>query len=236
MSDDFYLNASDLILLQRFCKKAPRQFNHAAAGVLNEKAFGNQRESTTIIHDKMIVRNPSFVRSSLRVEKARGSMPMEQQESRFGSIRKTRSTGFIEQETGKAMDKTRVASLFARGGVEKGTIKPGLRLKPGTDLLQPWDLVSKANSETHRMIIFLQMMARRPSKKFIMKRPYKGLNKGVYKFERGKIKKVFDTRKKTRVPERVRWLHGGHINYMRSTDMRRVWAREVDKQLRFIKK
>ena len=237
MDDIFTLNASDLIHLRKFCKKAPKQFQHAVAGVLNDQAFGNRRESLSIINEKMTVRNPSFVSASLRVTKARGSQSINQQQSEFGSISKTRSTGFIEQETGQAMDKTRVASLYARGGSESRQIGRGMRLKPGVDLLEPWDLVSRASNETHRFIIFLAIMKRsHRNKSFLIRRNTKGFKRGVYRFRGKKIKRVFDMQKKTRKPERVKWLSGGHKRYMQSTDMRKVWTKQIERQLRFIKR
>lgn len=238
MSDeDFYFKASDLINLRKFCKNAPRQFNHAAAGVLNEQAFGNRRESLQIIESQMIVRNPSFVRSSMRVEKARGAMPIDQQRSIFGSVNKNRSTGFVEQETGEQDNRTRVGTLFSRGGSQSSQIKPGMRMKQGRNMVGVDDEPIKANNESHRTVIFLQMMARKkPSKPFKISKRYKGLKRGIYQFKGGKLKTLFDTDHKPRAPKRVKWLSGGERNHRRSVDMRSVWAREVDKQLKFIKK
>ncbi len=194
-------------------------------------AFGNRRESLSIINKKMTVRNKGFVNSSLRVEKARGNKPIDRQHSIFGAIEKPRSTGFVEQERGEPMERTRVASLFARGGSKKKAVKPGMRLKPSMNVQSTDDVTIKAGNDAHRTIIFLNMM-KREGKPFIIRKKYKKIRKGIYKYQRGRLNKIHELEPVRRKPKRVRWLSGGHKNYIKSADMRRVWGKAIEMQLR----
>jgi hypothetical protein len=236
--DMFSFNPRDLKDLIAFFEKAPVRFRYATADVLNELAFGNRREALSMIKSKMIVRNRGFVESSLVVNRARGNRPISNQFSEFGSLGKKRSTGFLEQEAGEVDKRTRVGSLFARGGSESKQIAPSMRLKAGRRIIHIDDLnITNAKDDNHRTIIYLQILSRKyKGQSFLLNRKYKKLRKGVYRFKGDKLSMVYNMDPKKKVPKQVKWLSGGHSVHISRTDMRNVWAAAVERQIKMMGK
>lgn len=230
MAQLFDIEAKNLINLHRFYRKAPKQFARAAANVLTSFAFGNSGKSIEIIKNKMTVRNERFVSSSVRVEKARGNIPLSGQVAMIGSIKRDRFTGWIEQETGQKTTRTRTSTMLARGGNVSRQIRPAFRLKPGNKFLQPNDF--EGQSPQHRVIVMLQTLSRQKYKKAFVIKGHKAFRSGLYKIFRKKIMLLwrFKDRKQ---PKRIRWLTLGRFKYFRSTNIDQVWANALKRVLKF---
>ena len=222
----FDIEFTDMRRLQKWYKKAPKQFARGAAGVLNDFAFGVREKSIKTINKKMTVRNSKFVSSSLRVQKARGSN-VSSLNSETGSVKRPRFSGWAEQELGTRSSRTKVATPIGRGGDKKGILKPRFRMKPGARYPKPSDF--EGNSPNRKVNTMLRAMKRKSSKPFIIKGSKK-FRSGLYKFHNRKIMalQLFKNRKQ---PKRIKWHTLAKQKYFRSVKVRDVWAKNIRRQL-----
>ena len=100
MAEMFTMKSKDFDSLQRFFKAAPKQFTHAARSVLNSFAFGVKDETFKEVNRELKIRSPGFVKSSIRVTKARGSN-INSMFSETYTVKRRGFTGWAEQERGK---------------------------------------------------------------------------------------------------------------------------------------
>jgi hypothetical protein len=235
MADLFSMDAKDLIKLRRVYKRMPKTFNKAAAGTLNAFAFGTRHESINTIDREMTVRNPKFIHSSIKVDKAKGNMPLSRMESITGSIFRPRFTGLAEQELGKPMARNRSLTSAARAGNKQSQAKPWARLKSNKDYQSPEDVDLGGLTGAKRMAIFLKVLARkRGATTFILQKRYGKWKRGLYRIRRKVVKKLqeFDVSKR---PKRVKWLTMGRRRYFDSVDIGRVWAGQISFWLKKLK-
>jgi hypothetical protein len=232
----FQLNLSELRALDRFYKRAPKQFGRASAIVLNEFAFNTRSEAFDYMVQRMVIRDTRFLKSRIQVRKARAFDPVRVQESEIGSIETQRFTGWIEQETGKEADKTRTASLLARGG-KGGKIKSTARLKPNNDFPEPKDYPGK--NAHHKAIVMMQILSRAKGRK----KPFKvyghrTMKPGLYKFGRGRrgrqridLLQRFEDRD-ARTVHRVKWLTEGRRRMFSRINLQAVWGKALRRVLK----
>jgi hypothetical protein len=226
--DMFQIRSRDLKRLQKFLKKAPRQFAIAARGVQNDFVFGVKESSNKVLNRKMVVRNSKFVSSSLRVVKARGSS-INSMKAETGSINRKRFTGWSEQELGTRSTRKKSVTPFGRGGRKEGILKPRFRMKPSARFPRPSDFPGKnSNAKVNSM---LRAMRRKTSKPFVIVKS-KRFKSGLYKFHNRKILalQLFKNRKQ---PKRIKWHTIGKQEYFRSINIRSVWAKNIKRSLRF---
>ncbi len=235
----FDLDDRDIKRLAKFYKKSPKQFQWVVANVLNDLAFGSRRESLGIIEDKMIVRSPTFVKRSISVDKARGAKNINSQFAETGSVERPNFTGWVEQETGKKSDRSRVATLFARGDNPQKKIKPSARMKRSNEFIDlNKDFPGKSRAQrTARGLQSLRM--KKWKKPFIIRRVR--LKGGIV---RASLRRLINGRRmktlqsfehKNKQPKRIRWSSGGAKNYLSKVNIRQLMEREVTKQLEFKK-
>ena len=214
----------------RFAKRAPTLFRRASAGVLNDMAFDAMRIAPKEIDKTMEVRNKSFVKSSFRVSKAKTGASISQQEAIMGSIFKPRFSGWREQETGKATERERIASLAARGGSKSSTIKPRFRMKKGRRFIKPQQFKGRNFPFKFRTMLRV-LVSRRKRELFYMDRKYKGMRPGLYMFQRGKISKIQDATGDKAQPRRDRWMTRTNNRLKRTFDVRKSWASQLNRVL-----
>lgn len=226
----FALKAPNLINLHRFYRRSgPKQFNQAAAATLTSFAFGTRKKSILIIKNRMTVRNEKFVSSSLRVQKAARSAPMNSQVAIAGSISRPRFSGWAEQELGTKTDRTRTATLFARRGGAKA-LPSSFRMKAQNQFISPSDF--KGKDDRHRVIVMLQSLSKQRYKKPFIIKGHRKFKSGLYKFRGKKIKRI-QTFKSSKQPKRLRWLTMARQLYFRTTSIDGVWANSLRHVLRF---
>lgn len=231
----FDISSPDLKKLKKFYKQAPRQFQFAAAGVLNDQAHGTRREAIQMIGRNMIVRNVRFVNSNVVFNKARGTQDIALQQSETGSMRRKNFSGWVEQETGKRTLRTRTQTLLARGGSRQNIVRRGFRMSKGpfTDV---GDFNDLAGNQEHRTIAMLVILRRNKFKKpFILPSTGRG-KKGLYKFQRGKVKRLQNLEPSNPQPKRKPWLIPGRERYFQKTNQDVVWKEQLRRQSKFIRK
>ena len=129
-TDIFNFESPDLIALQRWYKRNPRQFSRAAGSLVNGLAFQARREAIKNISDKTITRNKRFVSASLRVEKSKRNVPLNQVVSEtfsFDISGKGRSDGFKSLEDGSVSSVRSVPTLLARNNKESSKVSAPVR-------------------------------------------------------------------------------------------------------------
>lgn len=219
--------------LQKMWRRMPKEFKQATAGMLNSFAFGTQKKAVQVINRRMTVRSPKFVKSSVRVNKARGNKSIDSQRSETGSIARARFSGWVEQEKGKASRRRRIPETFARGGDPGRKVRPSLRMRSSNQFRSPDDFPGK-NSE-HRVIVMLQMLKReRHRKPFIIKH-HRRFKPGLYKFHRRKLRRVQLFNVRERPPRRIRWLTTARHWFFAKADIRGLWTdnlKHVKKRVR----
>jgi len=134
---DFSVQQTDLKSLEKFFKRAPRAAHRASAGMMNTFAFGTRKKALVQLNINFHIRNPGFVKRSVQVTRARGSVPFNSQFAEVGSIARGTPgsgsffSGWKEQELGTTTKRTRLQTLDARGGSWQGKVKGPFRLKGG---------------------------------------------------------------------------------------------------------
>lgn len=228
---DFIVKTPDLRNLEKFYKKAPRQFARASAGMTNNLAFQTRSAALENIASDMNIRNDRFVKSRMRVNRAR-PVPISRQQAEVGSLPTSRFSGWTEQERGAAPLRNRVYTIAARRGKEQNAASAKARLKPSNHFFTVGDFDIKGNDENHRTQIFLQLMSGEfTNKPFVIRRKFRKLRKGIYVFsKRGKLKQLQDFRdmKVRRKP----WMRPAAHKINTKANIRKQWARSINHVLR----
>lgn len=240
-NDLMQFSSRDLINLRRWYKKAPRQFASSTGQLLNNFAFGSRLESLAIIHKKMFVRSPGFVRSRIQVKKSSLRLPVSSQYSQMGSVKAEggRFTGWIEQEYGQKKARSRFAAMAGRGKKKIGKIKRGFRLDkkyPDPDKY-PKRRGFKGKNRRQLVAVYLAQLDRmRYNKPFVIT-GHPNIPSGLYRFGEGRtgwgqrdleVLQIFGKPKRTR---RVQWKLGGTRAYFRGTNLKREWGKVVERNL-----
>lgn len=232
MAEMFQMSTKDFKGLERFFQQSPVLFKKAARSVLNSFAFGTKSEMAIEVGRQLKVRNPSFVRSSIRVNMARGSN-IGSMFSEAYTVKRRGFTGWAEQETGQLSSLNRTITKFARGDSWTGRVRSANRLKPSNRFRTPDDWSGR--SYEHKISKMLgAMRGGRAMKKqpFIIKRSAKGaystMKRGTYNWRKSQVKRTQNFEKKTQ-PKRIPMMKNARLNYFRKTSIIRVWGKEVDR-------
>lgn len=232
-TDIFSLDTRDLLRLRKFYKNAPRQFARATAGVLNALAFGTRKSQIREIDSSMTVRNSRFVQSKVRVTKARGILPVSNQESTSGSVAdlSKRFTGWEEQETGKKTKLKRTFSKAARKGSWSSPVAGFARSSGRRKVYRVKQF--KGRTQKSRFLFMLRVLRSRGGGEFEMRSKVGKLTRGLYRVRgQGKLIKLQSFDNPTQ-PKRNKWNDRAADNYLRRVNLRRVWVAQLKRVLKF---
>ena len=225
---DFYMSTGDMRALKRFMKESPREFRHASAGVLNSLAFKTREYDIENITRSMIVRNPRFLRSGLKVTTAR-PQPINQQQSAAFSINRPRHTGWEEQQTGRGT-MARTDTTAARGGSRGRQMQRKARLRPGSPIVKPSQYSTNTkNQEAGRFGHMLRDLDNKGGGNFILTRDVRTSKSrfipGLWHFKKGKFSLLQDFRpaRARRIPWRDQSINSLQVR----NDMGEVWAENI---------
>jgi hypothetical protein len=141
-----------------------------------------------------------------------------------GSIRRPRFTGWIEQELGTPVQRTRIFGIMARGGdIKRRTIGVS-RLRQNADHIEPD--AYEGRSERFRNTAMLMDIRRRGIKKPFVIRRHSKLKPGLYRFVRKKLQMLQRFKVKVQ-PKRIPWLSGSVKLYMSKNRVRNEWAKSI---------
>ncbi len=165
---DFDVNTAGLERYARSLREAIRLFPRAQANLLNNMAFGVRTIALEWgIPRVMTVRNPTFLSSCLRVDKAHPGAT-GRMVATLGMSKRDRFGGLLEQEIGGEMQR-QPAMLAARKGDFKKTLPSAARFKG--DFISPEDIdvAHDTGSWAQRIVVMISQLERQNYKRpFIM--------------------------------------------------------------------
>lgn len=147
-----------------FLRTGPRKFRGALGLMVNEAAFAMRDELMTSIAQRMIVRNPGFVRKHMWVKRAKiwSGEPTAEVGSTYGGTKK-RFEGWAAQQFGTKASRWRVPTLMARRGAKRRQMLSRARLTSGRNIPDATKIVGRSNPRA--VIVMMRMLDRRGDKR-----------------------------------------------------------------------
>lgn len=232
------LDKRDILKLEKFYKRAPKQFMIAARGMLTTFAFQAREQQIKEIQSSMTVRNLRFVQSRIRYQKARGSR-IDNIFSESGSIQSPRFTGWKEQQTGVSAQRTRTQSLIARGEW-KSQVKGTARMKPANKFFDP-DSEMEGKSTEQRVTAAIAGMRKGTVKKrnFLIRKKMKGrlstFKRGLWAMKRRLLFRLQTFNPPRLQPKRNPWHTRAVQKAMKKINLRIEWAKQITRVLDYKK-
>jgi hypothetical protein len=242
-TDIFNIKQDDLINLQRWLRKSPREFNRAAANVVNTTAFNHRRQSIDNISNRVTVRSKPFISRSMRVTKSPTNVPLNKIVAESGSIdisREGRSDGFESLETGGRSKSKRVPTMASRGSTERRKVAGPVRMNKLNRALNIRQVRGK-NVKTRRQRAAAMMRVVRSGA--IGRGPFiipsgltgrmSGMKPGIWKMgnrKRVSLMNPFDGKRGR--TKRIAWNSRAADQVTTPEMMMRVWKKEVEFVLR----
>lgn len=217
----FNMSNSDLKKLKRFMKESPREFKIASSGTLNSLAFKTREYDIENLTRSMIIRNPRFLKSGIRIEKSRPSTQM----SSVFSINRGSHTGWKEQEDGGYMDRTN--TLSARGGSKTKVMLRRARLRPGNKIYKPSDYKLKSYMSSY--MFMMRMINNSGGGEFLLSRQTGKLSPGLYSVRKEKVSKLQDF-DRARV-KRTNWRTSSLRSLVVRNDISKMWRENIKRVL-----
>lgn len=241
--DIFNFDSPDLVNLQIWLKKKPRQFRRAAAGVANTMAFEARKLAIKNIERNTTVRSKPFISRSMRVDKAKPSANLNNIVAVMGSIdisRQGRSDGFLSLETGGRSKSTRVPTLASRGGNEKRKVAGKVRMNKQTRFFKRQMFKGKGRRTKQQQIVAMLKAVRGGAigrDPFILEGRQRGrmarMKPGVWGMGNSKRVNLMNPFRGKRGPvRRIGWMSKAVREVSSDTNLRRIWSKEIDFILR----
>jgi hypothetical protein len=224
----FQVNDIEIFRLRKLIKQSPVKMRAVTAKILNDLAFKTRTEAIKTLKKELIIRQEKFISSTIRVQKAKSTAPMETQVSTIGSIAKRRFSGFEEQELGTETKRTRVASLYGRSGSKSKVIKSAFRLRK--NFPSPKDYPGKSYS--HRTTVMLQTLNQQKYKKPFVIKKHRKFKPGLYRFLRKRIVPLQHFKPRSLQPKRIKWLSMAYEKTYEQIGLGALWARALKKIFR----
>ena len=233
-ANTFSMSTGDLKALARLFKKSPRKMAQVAAGVLNTEAFGLRTSILKVLDKEMTIRSPGFVKSRVRVVKARTG-PINSIESESGSIFGDRFDGWKSSQFGTSSLRKWVPSKFSRGGTWRQKVRLGMRHRQGKKIYKISDFhITNAKNKEHRLIIYLQMLDKRKIKdRFLFPGELGRMNEGDYTLRNGKIRGIHHRKEEVKRTKRTKWMDKSIDVLLKEVDPQAIWERNVKHVFRF---
>lgn len=237
--DLFNFESPDLIALQRWMKRNPKQFARAAGSVLNGMAFDTRKNSIKNIEGKTTTRTKSFVKASIRVDKAQRNVPINQLVSEtfsFDISGKGRSDGFKSLEDGSVSDVRSVPTLLARNNKKSSKVSGPVRFNRRDQALRHKQFKSphsktKKSQMAHMM---RKIREKKAGKTFIVPSGLSGTlgrmqPPGIWRRKsKTNIGPANPFKGKRGRTKRIQWMTKAINEATSSNNIKRLWVREVD--------
>ncbi len=228
-------DTTDLESLAKFFSKvAPRESRWALARTLNNAASrlrGNMAEELT---KGLAIRNRGFVKASLRFEGTKGTVPIDDQSVRAGSIKLDRTTGWIEQTTGGTDNRKRVFAGKGRTRGGAGQAKQRMRFTPDKDIPRnkAWIGPGRGNLSWAAVIMGRQLLSEGYVNQPFMIEGSEWHNDGVYYMTPGgKLRWAAAIPEDGSKVKRLPWHTMAWTRTLREKPMSKIFNREFKRQL-----
>ena len=243
-TDLFKFESPDLVNLQKWLKRAPREFTRAANNTTNTVALQSRRQAIKNIEASTTTRNKKFVSRSMRVDKSKNVRNINQIVAEMGSIdisRQGRSTGFKELETGIISKNKRVPVMAARGNQERKPVSRPVRLNKLASAFRPSMFRGKGGKTQRAKVARMLRMVRDGAignKPFLVPRGVRTsvgkMPAGIWQKGRGRLL-VFKNPTKRNVDKRtkrIKWMERAVDDATTVSNLKKIWKKEIDFVLR----
>jgi hypothetical protein len=233
--DIFKFKSPDMINLQKWMKKKPREFNRATASVLNNLAFQSRLVATDNIQSKTQTRDKKFVSRSLRVTKTPLNKPLNTLVASMGSIDisgKGRSDGFESLETGGRDKRKYTQTIAARGGKESRKVAPRVRLNKSKDFH------TRKQHRGSAAIMLRKLRQKKIARKPVLidrkvrrggSSPLRRMKPGIYVMTGRKLLKRVQTFGNTnKRTKRIQWMKRATTEVMKDSNLKKQYKKEID--------
>jgi hypothetical protein len=238
----FELGLADFLNFKRMQKRFPKVFSKAGAHMLNTSAFETRKLAIENIENSMIGRNERFIKSSVRVKKARLGAPLNQIFSQVGSVERERFSGWREQEGGQQTKREHQAHPAARkNNIAKQVVRRA-RLRAAGRFPKPTDFRGAAGNPVARAARMIHILSRsgftKPFLIFGLENKKKGrkVPPGLYQFGSGAYPnrriKLLQRFKRPKPTRKKPWLQPAREEFVRDVNLRTVWGKAVAFELR----
>ncbi len=246
-NDIFNFEAQDLVNLQGWYRKQPRQFTKAARNVLNTVAGAARVRSVQNITSKTTTRSRNFVSNSIRVTKAGLGKPLSSlvaETFSFDLSKSGRSDGFESLEAGKTAKGHRVPTIFSRGagkGRESAKVARPVRMDKRSGMLRRSMFKgSKAKTKRQQTAAMLAHIRRTKDrtpfqidKSGLGGSPMRRMEPGIWRRKTAKnIGLMNPFRGQRGRSKRLRWMDRAVDEVTSNQALTIIWGKEVDKVLK----
>ncbi len=231
MSALFKIDLSDLRKLKRFLAQSPNLIKPVVANILTSLAFKTREYDIQNLSADLIIRNPGFLKSSLKVDKARSGR-IENQVARAYSINRPNFTGWEEQQTGKPIRKHRAGTLAARKGNRRNVMMQRARFKGDNKFYKP----SQFHGKTLRQSFYFMMrvLGSRGGGEFLlsesMTTKHGQLPAGLWQMKAHQLK-LLQKLGAIKQPRRHQWRTASLRSLRVRNDIDRIWPESLKRNL-----
>lgn len=213
----FDIDTTNLLHMRRWAARQPKQFRRGVGTMLNQFAYGTKGTTSELLARRMTIRNLRFINAHIRAVNARFSQPINQQKSIVGTTSGPRFSGFIEQEKGAPTERSRVASLMARGGSKSSQIKPSNRLKPGREIVDQ----NTYDVDNPGAVVAI---AKRTKEKRLIR-----IKRKVYRLKGNKFSLIQTLKARNAQPRKRPFMQTSRKLYFRSVNLDHLWAKTINR-------
>lgn len=239
-SDIFKFSSPDLANLQKWYKRAPKEFIWAANNMTGQVALLSRRMAVKIIEKNTTTRNKKFVSRSMRVQKSTNVSSMNQIIANMGSVdistHAYKSTGFSELESGKKMKRNHVPTLKSRGGSEGKKVTRAIRMDRLGGMFK-FRNVRSGNMRSKRAKVAAMIRVVKSGaigrKPFVIPSgltsgPMSNMRPGVYKLGNKKTVELQNPfQSSPRNTQRIKWSIRAARLATRPHEVRKIWHKEI---------
>lgn len=240
--DMFNFDSPDLVNLQKWAKRLPREFGKAVSGVANTMAFQARAEAVQNIKNATTTRSAQFPSRSMRVEKSRPRTNLNQIVAEMGSIdisRQGRSSGFLELEDGTQSRTRRVPTIAARGsGNRQKRVSPGVRMRNLGKFHRHKAFATRSTRTKQAQVATMLRMIRTrkvENKPLIIPAGLfgrmGGMPPGVYKMRGRSIRLMNPFDGKRGKTKGIRWMQRATLAVSSRRRLLAIWKKEIDFRL-----
>jgi hypothetical protein len=244
-TDIFNFSAPDLVNLQKWYKRLPKEFTLAATNVTNSMAFQARLIAIKNIEKNTTTRNKAFVKRSMRVDKAKFGQSLNNIVAVMGSIdisRQGRSTGFEELESGIISRNRRVPVMAARRNQESKMASRAVRLDKMGGVFKPKMFRGKGIRSKQARVARMLMAIRGGAignKPFLIPRglfnsELQKMPPGIWRKGRGKNLILMNPLDKNvdKKTKRIGWNDKAAREVSSDANLRKLWRKQIDFRLK----
>jgi hypothetical protein len=227
----FAIDQSNLKRLEKFWKRAPRQFQAATGMLLNNFAYGTREEILKYLPEKMTIRKEAFMRARVKYRKTSTAIPIDSQESEVGStyIGNSNFSGWAEQEARFTTKRKHLATIPGRRGKKEKIIPKKYRINRRFKKSKEYP----GDTGQRRTFLMLQILQREGFQDPFIINEHPKFRKGLYQFKSGILQMLVEFEPDKLQPKALAWLSESRARYFGGINMTVEWGKVLQRILKF---